>query len=73
VGPEQEITDTLEQYASAYCDKDVERLMALFDPGDDISVIGTGADELCHGRAQIEDLFKRNLRKRRPRNLSGIG
>ncbi len=34
--------------------------MSVFDEGDDISVIGTGADELCSGRAQVKDLFPRN-------------
>ncbi|MCP4049053.1 MAG: hypothetical protein GY732_24030 [Gammaproteobacteria bacterium] len=31
--------------------------MAWFDTGDDISVIGTGADELCQGREQVEHLL----------------
>lgn len=52
---------SLDEYADAYCAKDVDRLMALFDAGDDISVIGTGADELCAGRAAIESLFRRNF------------
>jgi ketosteroid isomerase-like protein len=58
---EAEILATLEEYASAYCAKDLDRLMALFDEGDDISIIGTGADELCAGRAAIRDLFARNF------------
>ncbi|MCH7777788.1 MAG: nuclear transport factor 2 family protein [Gemmatimonadetes bacterium] len=41
-------------YAEAYCSKDIDRLMALFDDGDDISLIGTGADELCAGPADIK-------------------
>lgn len=52
---------TLEEYATAYCAKDAERLMALFDDGDDISLIGTGGDELCAGHAAIKDVFLRNF------------
>jgi hypothetical protein len=35
--------------------------MALFDDGDDISVIGTGANELCAGADAIRELFARNF------------
>ncbi len=52
---------TLEEYAGAYCSKDADRLMALFDDGDDISLIGTGADELCAGRSAIMAVFLRNF------------
>ena len=52
---------TLKEYADAYCAKDVDRLMALFDDGDDISLIGTGSDELCTGHAAIRDVFLRNF------------
>ncbi len=58
---ETDIFATLETYAQAYCEKDLDRLMALFDVGDDVSVIGTGADELCVGRDRIERLFRRNF------------
>jgi len=50
---EQNILATLEEYAAAYCSKDTDRLMALFDDGDDITLIGIGADELCAGRADV--------------------
>ncbi|QDG75534.1 nuclear transport factor 2 family protein [Labrenzia sp. PHM005] len=56
-----EILQTLEQYAQAYCAKDLDGLMALFDDGDDITVIGTGSDELCAGPQAIRDLFARNF------------
>ena len=55
------VLDTLEEYANAYCDKHIERLMAVFDDGDDISLIGTGADEFCSGRSEIEAVFLRNF------------
>ena len=35
--------------------------MALFEAGDGISIIGTGADELCSGHEQIRDLFRRSF------------
>lgn len=53
---------TLEEYASAYCAKDVDRLMSIFVDGEDISLIGTGADELCSGRDQVASIFERNFR-----------
>jgi len=52
---------TMEEYASAYCAKDVDRLMKLFDDGDDISLIGTGSDELCAGHPAIKEVFNRNF------------
>lgn len=58
---EQEIISTLENYARAYCAKDIDALMHVFDDSDDISVIGTGADELCAGRNSVRELFKRNF------------
>jgi len=58
---EEAVLATLEEYAEAYCAKDVGRLMALFDDRDDISLIGTGADELCSGRAQVAAVFERNF------------
>ena len=56
------IMETLEEYAEAYCDKDLDRLMALFVDGEGLSLIGTGADELCSGRAQVASIFERNFR-----------
>ena len=44
---------TLEEYSAAYCDKDLDRLMAIFVDGEEISLIGTGADELCSGRDAV--------------------
>ena len=35
--------------------------MALFDDGDDISVIGTGQDELGSGQSSVRGLFERNF------------
>lgn len=57
-----QIMATLEEYAAAYCDKDLIRLMAIFVEGENISLIGTGSDELCSGRSAIESVFSRNFR-----------
>jgi ketosteroid isomerase-like protein len=62
VTEEAEILTTLEEYAAAYCAKDLDRLMALFVDGDDISLIGTGGDELCIGRTAVASVFDRNFR-----------
>lgn len=61
ISVEADIVATLDRYAEAYCAKDVDRLMALFDPEDDVSVIGTGHDELCSGRDEVRELFERNF------------
>ncbi|MFC3616102.1 nuclear transport factor 2 family protein [Lutimaribacter marinistellae] len=59
---EQKVLATLEEYASAYCAKDLARLMGIFVDGDRISLIGTGGDELCSGRNAIASVFERNFR-----------
>jgi ketosteroid isomerase-like protein len=56
-----QIMATLEKYAAAYCAKDLERLMVIFVDGEDISLIGTGADELCSGRGAVASVFERNF------------
>lgn len=57
-----DIMNTLEEYAAAYCAKDLDRLMAIFVGGDDVSLIGTGADELCSGKDAIVSVFQRNFK-----------
>lgn len=57
------IKSTLEDYAKAYCSKDIEAMMNVFDDSNNISVIGTGADELCVGQNEIRDLFLRNFQE----------
>ncbi len=57
----EDVLATLEDYAQAYRAKDIDRLMAVFDDGDDISLIGTGADEICAGRSAIGEVFARNF------------
>jgi uncharacterized protein (TIGR02246 family) len=58
---DEAVLATFEDYAAAYCAKDADGVMAVFDPGDDISLIGTGADELCTGHDQIRAVFERNF------------
>ncbi len=50
------IMATLDDYASVYCDKDIGALMKVFVDSDDISLIGTGSDELCGGREAVQSL-----------------
>lgn len=59
---DDEIMATLEEYTEAYCAKDLHRLMAIFVDGEGISLIGTGADELCSGRKLVASVFERNFR-----------
>ena len=58
---EEAVLATLDEYAAANCAKDIDRLMAVFDNGEDISLIGTGADEFCAGRSEIKAVFLRNF------------
>lgn len=55
------IMATIEDYAIAYCKKDIDALMRVFIDGDDISLIGTGSDELCGGREAVKKVFLRNF------------
>ena len=52
---------TLEDYATAYCAKDIDALMNVFDDEKNISLIGTGEDELCGGREAVKRVFLRNF------------
>ncbi|GMG82281.1 hypothetical protein LNKW23_14940 [Paralimibaculum aggregatum] len=63
MGDQLNILATLDEYADAYCAKDRDRLMAIFAEGDAISLIGTGGDELCAGRAAVAAIFERNFRE----------
>lgn len=57
----ENILATLDEYADAYCAKDLDRLMAVFLEGEEISLIGTGRDELCSDRRSIASVFSRNF------------
>lgn len=55
------IEATLDDYAQAYCEKDIDAMMAVFANDDNISVIGTGEDEFCVGHTEVKLLFERNF------------
>ena len=57
----QSIMATLEDNATAYCAKDIDALLHVFVDGDDISLIGTGGDELCGGREAVKKVFNRDF------------
>jgi len=57
----QAIKATLEDYANAYCAKDLDALMQVFEDSDDICVIGTGGNEICEGREAVSALFLNNF------------
>ena len=50
----------IDQVAEAFEERDIEKMMALFSDGDDLVVIGTGADERKVGKAEARSLFKRD-------------
>jgi predicted mannosyl-3-phosphoglycerate phosphatase (HAD superfamily) len=53
---EEAVLATLEEYSEAYCSKDVDRLMTLFDDGDNISLIGIvmyGRPRCCKGKTDL--------------------
>lgn len=58
---EMEIKATFEDYATAYCAKDINALLHVFDSSNAISVIGTGNEELCVGQRSVKDLFLKNF------------
>lgn len=60
---ETAVFETLEEYSNAYCAKDLGRLMNLFVDGDNISLIGTGSDELCSGKQEVASVFERNFQE----------
>ena len=57
----EDILATLDEYARTYCAKDLDGLMGIFIEGEGISLIGTGADELCTGRQAVSAVFERNF------------
>jgi ketosteroid isomerase-like protein len=55
-----EVNATLEQYRSAYVERDIDRLMAAFAPDEDTTILGTGVDELLVGYATIRTALQRD-------------
>lgn len=51
----------LEKYSQGYQDKDIEGMLKLFVPEDDLVVIGTGFDEWIKGSEELRCGFERDL------------
>ena len=56
---EMEITDTMEQYATAYRKKDIRALSALFSPG--ITGFGSGPDEVIGNHEDLIRQIQRDM------------
>ena len=56
-----EILETLDRYSATYARHDLDGILALFAPGPDIVLLGTGADEKRIGFDQVEQQFERNF------------
>lgn len=57
----ERILATFDAYAEAYCAQDLEGVMAVFEAGDAVSVIGPGEADVCAGRAAVTALFEREF------------
>jgi len=58
---QEAVFDLLDKYAQAYKDKDLEGMLKLFIPDDDLVVIGTGFDEWIKGSEELRSGFERDL------------
>ncbi len=59
-GTEKGVNSTLDKVAEAFEERDLDKIMSLFSPDEDIIVIGTGADERKVGKNEVRSLFKRD-------------
>ena len=57
---ESRIISTLDKVAEAFEERDLDKMMSLFSPDDDLIVLGTGADEKKVGKIEVKSLFKRD-------------
>lgn len=55
------IRDVLDNLARVYAAKDVDDVLSLFAPGDDLQVVGTAADEVSLDRDAIRRLYERDF------------
>jgi ketosteroid isomerase-like protein len=60
VKTEAGVLNVIDQVAEAFEERDIEKMMSLFSDGDDLVVIGTGADERKVGKSEARSLFKRD-------------
>jgi len=58
---EESVKSTLDDYSAAWCATNIGGRMHVFKDSDAISLIGTGADELCAGREAVKEVFLRNF------------
>jgi ketosteroid isomerase-like protein len=58
---QEAIISLLNKYGQAYSDKDIEGMLKLFIPDDDLVVIGTGFDEWIKGSEELQSGFKRDM------------
>ncbi|MFQ5451631.1 MAG: nuclear transport factor 2 family protein [Nitrospinaceae bacterium] len=56
-----EIQSVLDQFQESYGRKDVRTLLDLFVPDPDVTVIGTGVDEMRTGREEIKTQLERDF------------
>ncbi|HNX18494.1 MAG TPA: nuclear transport factor 2 family protein [Methanoregula sp.] len=54
-----EVRATMEQYATAYKNKDIRGLLAVFSP--DICGYGSGADEVIHNKNEFIRQIRRDI------------
>lgn len=55
------VHEILKQYAQAYADKDMERMIKLFSPDPDLVAIGAGRDEWVKGPEELKKGFQRDM------------
>ena len=58
---EAAVLAAFEAFQQASGQQDLERLLALFAPDADLVLIGTGADELAVGVAEVKKLYEREV------------
>jgi uncharacterized protein (TIGR02246 family) len=56
-----EVLETLDRYSATDACHDLDGILALFAPGPDIVLLGTGADEKRIGFDQVKQQFERNF------------
>jgi len=57
---ESRVMSILDKVAEAFEERDLDKMMSLFSPDDDLVVMGTGADEKKIGKSEVKSLFKRD-------------
>jgi uncharacterized protein (TIGR02246 family) len=55
------VNELLEKYSQAYQEKDLDGVLKLFVPDDDLVVIGTGFDEWVKGIDELRSGFERDM------------